>query len=132
MKVIIAGSRTITDYELIVKAVLESKFNVTEVVSGHAAQTKDKVTGKWMDSVDRLGERFSLEYLHQEPKLFPADWDKHHKAAGPIRNRQMAEYADALILVWNGASKGSANMLAEAKRIQLQIYEKIVTKQKTD
>jgi len=58
-------------------------------------------------------------------KLFPADWSTHGRAAGPIRNRQMAEYSDALLLIWDGKSRGSANMKAEMQRIGKQIYEVI-------
>lgn len=46
MRTIIAGSRSITDYALIQKAVSESGFEITEVVSGGAI------------GVDRLGERW--------------------------------------------------------------------------
>lgn len=48
-------------------------------------------------------------------RFFPADWDAYGDAAGPIRNREMARYAEALILVWSGHSKGSANMLHQAQ-----------------
>lgn len=47
---------------------------------------------------------------------FPADCKLHRKAAGPIRNEQMAQYADALILVWDGKSAGSSSMLGLARR----------------
>lgn len=60
------------------------------------------------------------EYLFQG-ETHKADWDAHGKAAGPIRNRKMAQEADALLLLWDGKSKGSASMLAEAKRTGLQI-----------
>lgn len=37
----------------------------------------------------------------------PADWDRYGNAAGPIRNRKMAEVADALVAVWDGRSPGT-------------------------
>lgn len=39
---------------------------------------------------------------------------KHGRAAGPIRNQQMAERADALVAVWDGASRGTGDMLRRA------------------
>lgn len=42
---------------------------------------------------------------------FPADWDTHGKSAGYIRNKQMADYADALICFWDGISHGTKNMI---------------------
>jgi hypothetical protein len=108
MKVIIAGSRTITDYQLVEDAVSESGLKITEVVSGRA------------QGVDTLGEVWAAR--HSVPvKPFPADWNTHGKSAGPIRNRQMAEYADALILIWDGKSRGSFNMLQTARSCGLKI-----------
>lgn len=41
---------------------------------------------------------------------------------GPIRNAEMAEYADAVILMWDGKSKGTLNMLNTAHKKGLEIY----------
>ena len=46
---------------------------------------------------------------------FPADWGKFGNAAGPIRNKQMAERADAVIVFWDGTSPGTADMIQCAK-----------------
>ena len=54
-------------------------------------------------------------------EVFPANWDTHGKAAGPIRNRQMAEYADVCILFPGG--RGTANMKSEATKAGLTIHE---------
>lgn len=58
-------------------------------------------------------------------KEFPADWDKHGKAAGYIRNKEMAEYADALIAFWDGKSKGTKHMidLAEANGLLVRVIK---------
>lgn len=75
--------------------------------------------------VDTLGKEWAR--LHEIPvKFFYADWNTHGKAAGPIRNEEMASYADALILVWDGKSRGSGDMLQRAKAHELIIYEHIV------
>jgi len=109
MKVIIAGSRTITDIELVEKAIEDSPFDITEVVTGCAR------------GVDTLGIKFAWEHMIPK-KEFPADWDKYGKAAGFIRNKQMAEYADALIAVWDGKSKGTAHMIDIAKKEGLEVF----------
>lgn len=99
MKVIIAGSRGITDYQL-VRFIIETsplKDRITEVVCGMAA------------GVDSLGARWA--WWNGVPiKEFPAEWATG-RAAGFRRNRQMAEYADAAIIVWDGRSKGAGNMI---------------------
>lgn len=120
MKTIIAGSRTITDFSLVERATKDCRFPITEVVSG-CQKTRDPVTRKIVGGVDWLGERWA--YRNKiSVKLFPANWSELGKAAGPIRNAEMADYADALILIHTG-SKGSANMLELARAMGLKIYE---------
>ena len=109
MKTIIAGSRDITDYETVRAAVDASGFHISAVVSGKAR------------GVDRLGEQWAREYS-VPVKEFPADWNRHGKAAGPIRNRQMADYAGALIAIWDGESHGTKDMIVQARKNNLMIY----------
>ncbi len=59
-------------------------------------------------------------------KEFPADWDQHGNAAGPIRNAQMADYADALLLIYDGESRGSLNMRKQMAQLKKPIYEVIL------
>lgn len=113
MKTIIAGSRDITEYELVVQAIAESGFVITEIVCGMAK------------GVDMLGYRYAKD--HRIPvKEFPADWNTHGRAAGPIRNKEMALYADALIALWDGVSKGTKNMIDLATKQGLRVYVKRV------
>ena len=109
-KVIIAGGRDFDDYIKLKKScdrLLANKDNI-EIVSGTAK------------GADIIGERYADLWGYKLTR-FPADWDQHGKAAGHIRNRQMAEYADALIIFWDGSSRGSRNMIDEAKKKGLQI-----------
>ena len=46
----------------------------------------------------------------------PADWEKYGRSAGPKRNAQMAEIANALIAFWDGQSRGTKNMIETAKQ----------------
>lgn len=106
MKLIIAGSRDFTDYQLLIDTLKQegfSKNTVTQVVSGCA------------HGADKLGERWAVSQCIPIAR-FPADWDSHGKRAGFIRNSEMAEYADACILFWNGSSKGTKHMIDIAKR----------------
>lgn len=117
MKVIIAGTRykdkdakiVFDDYNLVVEAVARSGFNITEVVSGTAI------------GADRLGEKWAI--ANGIPiKEIPADWNRYGNAAGPMRNKVMAEYADAAIVVWDGKSPGSRNMVENMIRIKKPYY----------
>ena len=110
MKTIIAGSRSIKDYLIVKEAIKLSGFKITEVISGEAV------------GVDGLGRRFGEEN-NIPVKPFPANWDRHGKGAGPIRNKQMADYAEACIVIWDGESKGSKDMLKQAQQKGLKVYE---------
>ena len=108
MKVIIAGGRDFDNFKLlerkcnqILKIRLLSKGGIT-IVSGDA----------W--GADYLGAKYARKY-DLNVKHFPADWKTNGKAAGPLRNEEMAEYADALIAFWDGKSRGTADMIQRAK-----------------
>ena len=109
MKVIVAGGRNFQDYEVVKKAIEESTYTITEVVCGCA-------TG-----VDSLGERWANENNITISK-FPADWNKHGRAAGPIRNQKMAEYAEGLIAVWDGESRGTKNMIMQGNNKHMDVF----------
>ena len=55
-------------------------------------------------------------------KMFYPNWDRYGKSAGMIRNKEMAEYAEALIAIWDRRSKGTKHMIATAKRLGLQVF----------
>lgn len=113
MRTIIAGSRGVIDYDSVLEAVVNAGFVISEVVSGTAR------------GVDTLGEAIARDYSIPV-KEFPADWKKYGRKAGYIRNLEMAEYADALIAVWDGFSPGTKNMINTAKALGLQVYIEVV------
>lgn len=43
---------------------------------------------------------------------YPAPWRKHGKAAGPLRNGWMHDLSEALLLLWDGHSAGSRDILS--------------------
>lgn len=112
MRTIIAGSRNIGDYNILLEAITESGFNITAVISGTAR------------GVDRLGERYAEENNIILEK-YPAEWNNLGKRAGYVRNIKMAENADALIALWDGYSKGTGHMIDIANNHNLKIYIKI-------
>jgi len=129
MKVIIAGGRDLFDPNPILEAIEESGFIITELVCGMAS------------GVDENGRQWAEEKgLHIEE--FPAKWDdlshrdaiiksnrygkKYNTKAGIRRNQQMAEFAEALIAIWDGKSAGTRNMIFEAKKRGLKVFVKYV------
>jgi len=106
MKLIIAGGRdcTLTEAHF---TWLDTLPNVTEVVSGGAR------------GADAGGEKWgTLRGLRVT--TFPAQWGLHGRAAGPLRNEQMAKYADALAAFPGG--RGTSDMMRRAKAHSLEIF----------
>lgn len=119
-RIIIAGSRQFNDYHKMLTELdnlgihLINLIDPIEIVSGHAY------------GADTLGERFAKAY-HYPLKIFHADWDNYGRAAGPIRNEQMAKYAaeadkGVLIAFPLGESRGTRNMIKLAKQYGLEVY----------
>lgn len=127
MRTIIAGSRSIDAIEevlivglngkaaacsgrqVVEDAIVRSNFDISMVISGTAK------------GVDRIGEAWAIE--NEIPLMtFPADWQTYGKRAGFVRNKQMAEEADALIAVWDGESPGTKMMIDLANEYGLQVY----------
>lgn len=113
MRVIVAGSRTIHDPALVAKAIEDSGFEVTTLICG-CAPGVDSVGAAWA-----MARSINVE-------RHPADWDLYREAAGPIRNFQMAKVAHALVLIWDGKSKGSASMKKCARDRGIPIHEVVV------
>lgn len=113
MKTIIAGSRNINSISLVRDAMRLAKeregIEPTLIVSGCAP------------GIDNQGEHWADE---QGLPIFrmPAEWKQYGKAAGPIRNIEMANYADALVAIWDGYSKGTKHMIATATKLGLKIF----------
>lgn len=69
---------------------------------------------------DKLGEEWAKN-TDIPIKRFPADWERHGRKAGFIRNCDMAREADQLVAFWDGKNKGTAHMIKEAKRRKLKV-----------
>jgi hypothetical protein len=110
MKLIIAGGRDFSNYDLLVESVnlIISGVAGVEIVSGGAK------------GADNLGEHFAIDN-NLQIKRFPAEWDKYGKSAGYRRNSDMAEYADSCICFWDGQSKGTNHMINLAKQKGLSV-----------
>jgi hypothetical protein len=114
MRLIIAGGRDFTDYS-------KCKY-----VLDHLLQDIPKNTGDIIvlcgeaKGADTLGEQYAQQYL-DGVEYYPAEWELHGKAAGYIRNKQMAEAATHLVAFWDGKSKGTKHMIDLAEKHNLNI-----------
>jgi ABC-type Fe3+-hydroxamate transport system substrate-binding protein len=113
MKVLVCGSRDgwrRGDYRELLKRIAELPEGTT-VIHGDA-RGPDRVAGA-------LAEAFGMKVT-----AVSADWLKHGRAAGPIRNTAMLDMKpDLVIAFWNGHSRGTKNTIdqAEARGIPVEI-----------
>ena len=107
MKLIVAGGR---DYHLTLHDIrrLESSNAITKIVSGGASGV-DNDAEKW-------GESRGIPV-----RIFKADWKRYGRCAGPLRNREMADSADAVALFPGG--RGTTSMYNEATKRGLEIFD---------
>lgn len=102
------------DYPLIAEAARKfqemTQKPITEVVCGMAA------------GADTYGRRWAICDASIPVRRFFADWETYGKAAGHIRNGEMADYADGLIAFLYDESRGTANMIEQMQNRNKPCY----------
>ena len=122
MKLIIAGSRGITNYYFVARLLNKEvlPLNISEVVCGMA------------DGVDTCGWLWA-KHKGIPIKEMPAKWQdldvpgaivKQNKKgvfynvlAGKMRNLEMLKYADKAYIFWDGKSPGTKHTIEEAEKM---------------
>lgn len=94
MKTIIHGSRTIQSYQVVVDAIASSGFTPSAILT-----TQDS-------GPSIFGYRWAMSQTPKIPvQVYRTNWNSHGKPAGIIAHREMATYADAAVLIWDGSKE---------------------------
>lgn len=113
MKVIVQVLPAIKDYDEVKQAVVDSGYEITEIVSGPNAMFHS------------LGELWAKE--HEIPiKRFSGVWRHDSVIAGYMQFVVMSTYADALILITESQHTSANPMLKIAQMKQLPYHVHIV------
>ena len=109
IRIIISGSRVYNDTEKmfgILDKYLLTHHAPSDIIIVHgAANGADWLAGDW------------ARQRGTHADIFPADWRKHDKAAGPIRNQQMLDAGcDGVIAFPLSGSIGTYDMIERAKK----------------
>ncbi len=104
MKLAVIGSRNFTDYDLMERCLLRN-FRVEEI---------DAVISGGARGADALAARFAGR-CGLPLEVIPADWKRHGRKAGPVRNAEIVERADVLVAFWDGLSRGTRDSITRAR-----------------
>ena len=107
MKVLVCGGRDFNDAEAVHKALAAAHPSI--IIHGGASGA-DALADAW-------ARKRGIPVV-----VFRAEWGKHGRAAGPIRNRRMAEQQPDLVLAFPGG-RGTANMIALATEKGLTVIQ---------
>lgn len=103
LRIVIAGSRTFDDMRYMRECLDEALSGVNAVVLSGAAM-----------GADQMGERYAVA-RGWKVERYPADWNRFGNSAGMIRNKEMLDKCDAVVVFWDGKSRGTANMIEIAR-----------------
>ncbi len=122
IKVIVAGNRDFDN-----GGIFENAMTWLLPSDSDYAESIEIISGG-CTGADALAEIYAKEW-DIPLKVFPADWKKYGKYAGPIRNEEMAVYASSdeddwgmLIAFWDGKSRGTKNMIDIAFKYGLDVH----------
>jgi len=101
MRIIICGGRNYDDLFIVTSTLLEYEAADPTIIHGSA------------NGADGLAAQAAI-LLGYQIERYPADWKKHARAAGPIRNKKMLESGADLVIAFPGG-KGTANMVKLAE-----------------
>lgn len=114
MKVLVCGGRDFTDTEFVYKTLdgISKSFRtgIDVIIEGDAK------------GVDRMAGYWARKHKIDNWK-FPADWDKHGRAAGPIRNQEMLDKTAPDLVVAISGGKGTKDMVSRALKAKVRVIE---------
>lgn len=109
MRILITGGRSFTDERLLFAQLdrLHDAHSFSLLIHGDA-RGADRLAGDW--ALQRGIEVLSC----------PADWRRHGRAAGMLRNKQMLKYEPELLVAFPGGT-GTKNMITLARDAGIQV-----------
>lgn len=117
LHILVCGGRHFTNYTVLCDILdnVIGDIKEIEIVSGHC------------QGADMLGEKYAQE-RDITVKIFPADWAKYGRKAGPIRNKQMIDYiknfGNRLVVAFtNENTVGTKNTITLAKKAKIPVME---------
>lgn len=116
VKVLVCGGRNFTDRALLEQALDEWLKVISKLIVGY-----DPVR-KYPKGTDEMAYNWAIKRCIPY-QCYPADWGKHGRSAGPIRNTQMRiEGKPDLVMAFEGG-KGTKNMVEQAIEAKIPLVQ---------
>lgn len=112
LRVLVCGGRDFRDKSFLFATLdrLHRERGIAVIIHGDANGT-DYLANRW------AGER-PVHVL-----AFPADWNKHGRAAGPIRNQRMLDEGKPDLVVAFPGGRGTEDMKCKARKAGITVIE---------
>ena len=108
-RLLVCGSRTITDKNWIYSQIESYWYE-------HLACYSDPIMIEGAArGVDLIAKAYAVEN-DWKVEEYPADWEKHGRDAGYIRNDIMVKAADEVLILWDGERRGTKNDINLCKK----------------
>lgn len=111
MKILVCGGRDFKRFNLFHDVMEATAKQGDTVIHGHCSTGADRFA-------DLFARRNGLNV-----QSFPADWLRHGKAAGPIRNQQMIDEGKPDIVIAFPGGRGTADMVSRARKAGIPVTE---------
>lgn len=117
MRVLVCGGRDYYERGRVYQVLsgLRQQWGNLVLIQG-GAKGADEMARDWWQS--HWGQAREGELLN-----FPADWDKHGKRAGPIRNAQMLKEGKPDLVVAFPGGPGTMDMIKKSRAAGVQVLE---------
>lgn len=122
MRILVCGGRDFTDRQL-----------MNDVLNKIVPRTPEDQYGNWLPAGVTIihGKARGADIMADEWAVvnwcsieeYPADWEKHGKAAGFIRNQQMLDEGKPDLVVAFPGGNGTADMVRRAKKAGVPVME---------
>jgi YspA, cpYpsA-related SLOG family len=113
MRVLVCGGRDFSDADLLCRELdcIHAHTPISGIIEGGAA------------GADDLAAKWSAKTGLPQGVRFYADWAKHGRAAGPIRNQRMLDEGKPDLVVAFPGGRGTADMVRRAKKAGVEVLE---------
>lgn len=105
--VAVIGSRSV-DARYYERMCMAMPYGVTEIVSGGAK------------GADELGKEYARSYGLKYTEFAP-DYARYQRRAPLVRNVEIVKYADYVIALWDGKSKGTAHAIDACEEVGTEV-----------